>query len=207
MDKLYEHASTILVGGIIFYFAEPTLKYYGNKALNTMTDTYFTLKTEGVRPYLRRHTAHLACVAVDKYIDLKWQLTGKSASVELERLDDTPEPVCIVEESTIHSSLKHVMYSNNGVLYLYFGDTLPHTLHQDDDSIENIIIHTNNGENLINHNETLAKYIKMCIGPNGSSPLPSINQLRSILELTDMLYNVDKIIVNMSESLRELIIN
>ncbi len=210
MDKLYEHLPTALIGGTLLYFAEPTLRHYGSKALDLAADAYVTLKVEGAQPYLRRQARGLACTAVDKYIDLKWSVSNFIGSKEqrLDPLYDTPEPKDVsAVMSTVECPTKHIMYSYGGSLYLYFGDTLPNMGIQDEDHICNIMLQTNNGENRINHDTILARYIEMCLGPNGSAPPCTLTQLRSIPEITEALQGVDKIIVNMDESLRELVIS
>ena len=182
MDNI-SHASLVLIGcGLGFttiYLAKDKLK-------------------------LHNRATCLALFLIDKYIDLKWKIIGHAGT---EQLNTTHECICKPIRSTIDCSIKHIMYtvSDAAAVYLHFNNTLPKLSCQDLDYIDNIIIY-NNGTCQRNTNMILTKYIAMCIGPNGSAPLPTITELCSIRELTDILYGTNMIIVNMSETLRELVI-
>jgi hypothetical protein len=145
----------------------------------------------------------LTNVGVNTYVDLKWrfiQATPTATPVE----DPIP---CLISDS-VNSQLPHIMYSYGGERYLFFGDRMPKLDYMEVDTVGLIIIHKVNGERTVNTDENLRRYIIMCLGPNGSAhaPLCTMLQLRSIDELQGILKDVDRVIVNMDDSMREFII-
>jgi len=141
---------------------------------------------------LHKRTTNLGLFLIDKYIDLKWKIIGHTGT---EQLNTNLECICKPIRSTIECSIKHIMYTvSDAAVYLHFNNTLPKLSCQDLDYIDNIILY-NNGTCQRNTNMILTKYIAMCIGPNGSAPLPTIIELCSIRELTDILCGTNMIIV------------
>ena len=157
---------------------------------------------------IAKHVQNLTEQAINKYVELKWCLLDEKTKIAEAggTADGTEE-----ENFPVIDNQKHyIIYADRDAYYITFKTEPPRSYICDaPDIISDIIVVKNPTDSTDPTDPTslLRKYITMCMGPSGNfdDGIPSIDQLKTIPELIQILKDVEKIIVN-TDDMQEYII-